>query len=227
MTRLRNMTLLVAAVAIGLGVGLTKNGLAAEFNWKMATSWGGGPLMEIGAKAFAKKVKFLTDGRVDIQVFTGGQLGSALKVSETVRNGVAQVGHTWMGYDWGKDMTTVLFGGFAGLTKDICVKWHDFGRNDFYSHHYAVVGNNESRKYCALGFITFSRQNTWVNLKAGRGTIKFEHLKAICEFDGFPLTPGMEVESELLYVNCSDSPRKALEKYIDLILRQKIGRAHV
>lgn len=114
MTRLRNMTLLVAAIAIGLGVGFTRSGLAAEFNWKMATSWGGGPLMEIGAKAFAKKVKFLTDGRVNIQVFTGGQLGSALKVSETVRNGVAEVGHTWMGYDWGKDMTTVLFGGFAG-----------------------------------------------------------------------------------------------------------------
>ncbi len=114
MTRLRNVTLLIAAVAIGTGVGLAKPGLAAEFNWKMATSWGGGPLMEIGAKAFAEKVKFLTDGRVEIQVFPGGQLGSALKVSETVRNGVAEVGHTWMGYDWGRDKTTVLFGGFAG-----------------------------------------------------------------------------------------------------------------
>jgi len=119
---------------------------------------------------------------------------------------------------------TMLSGGFAGITKDICVQWHDFGKNDFNSHHYAVVGNNKSRKYCTLGFITFSRQNTWVNLKAGRDTIEFEHLKAICEFDGFSLTPGMEVESELLYVNCSDSPQKALEKYIDLILRQSDGR---
>jgi TRAP-type mannitol/chloroaromatic compound transport system substrate-binding protein len=114
MIRLRKATLLVAATAIGLGLGLAKSGDAAEFNWKMATSWGGGPLMDIGAKAFADKVRFLTDGRVDIQVFPGGQLGSALKVSETVRNGVAEVGHTWMGYDWGKDKTTVVFGGFAG-----------------------------------------------------------------------------------------------------------------
>jgi len=31
-----------------------------------------------------------------------------------VKNGVAECGHTWMGYDWGADTTTVLFGGYAG-----------------------------------------------------------------------------------------------------------------
>lgn len=87
---------------------------AAEHEWKMATSWGGGPLMELGAKAFAEKVEMLTDGRVEIQVFTGGTLGKALNVSETVANGVAEAGHTWMGYDWGKDKAVVVFGGFAG-----------------------------------------------------------------------------------------------------------------
>jgi len=88
--------------------------VAAEVKWKMATSWGGGPLMEIGAQAFADKVAFMSNGRIEIEVFTGGTLGKALNVSETVRNGIAQVGHTWMGYDWGKDKATVVFGGFAG-----------------------------------------------------------------------------------------------------------------
>ena len=114
MTMLRKLTLLGAALLAGAGLMLAERAAAADVKWKMATSWGGGPLMEIGAKAFAEKVAFLTDGRVEIQVFPGGQLGSALKVSETVRNGVAQVGHTWMGYDWGQDKTTVVFGGFAG-----------------------------------------------------------------------------------------------------------------
>ncbi len=86
----------------------------AEHKWKMATSWGGGPLMELGAKAFAERVHQLTDGRVEVQVFPGGTLGKALNVSETVANGIAQAGHTWMGYDWGKDKTAVVFGGFAG-----------------------------------------------------------------------------------------------------------------
>ncbi len=114
MTLFRKLTLLAAATGIGISLGLSNDGLAAETKWKMATSWGGGPLMEIGAKAFAEKVKFLTNGRIEIQVFPSGQLGSGLKVSETVRKGVAEVGHTWMGYDWGRDKTTVVFGGFAG-----------------------------------------------------------------------------------------------------------------
>jgi len=85
-----------------------------SYSWKMATAWSGGPLMEIGAKAFAEKLDFLSGGRMKIQVFPGGSLGNALKVSETVKNGVAEMGHTWMGYDWGADPTTVLFGGYAG-----------------------------------------------------------------------------------------------------------------
>jgi TRAP-type mannitol/chloroaromatic compound transport system substrate-binding protein len=86
----------------------------ATYNWKMATGWAGGPLMDIGSKAFAEKMDQLSGGRFKIQVFPGGALGNALKVPETVKNGVAECGHTWMGYDWGKDPTTVLFGGYAG-----------------------------------------------------------------------------------------------------------------
>ena len=71
-------------------------------------------LMELGAEAFAERVSQMTEGRVEIEVFPAGTLGKALDVSNTVKRGVADVGHTWMGYDWGKDKTTVLFGGFAG-----------------------------------------------------------------------------------------------------------------
>lgn len=85
-----------------------------SYNWKMATGWPGGPIMEIGAKAFAERMEFLSGGRFKIQTFPGGGLGNALKVPDTVKNGLAECGHTWMGYDWGKDVTTVLFGGYAG-----------------------------------------------------------------------------------------------------------------
>jgi hypothetical protein len=57
MNMLKKSTLLGAAVAFSAVVGSAQ---AAEHNWKLAASWGGGPLMEIGAKAFAEKVKFLT-----------------------------------------------------------------------------------------------------------------------------------------------------------------------
>src|SRR5687767_15950425 len=84
------------------------------YNWKMATGWASGPLMDIGAKGFAERMAQLSGGRFKIQTFPGGALGNALKVPETVKNGVAECGHTWMGYDWGKDPSTVLFGGYAG-----------------------------------------------------------------------------------------------------------------
>lgn len=84
------------------------------YNWKMATGWAGGPLMDIGAKAFAERMNQLSGGRFKIQTFPGGGLGNALKVPDTVKNGLAECGHTWMGYDWGKDVTTALFGGYAG-----------------------------------------------------------------------------------------------------------------
>jgi len=87
---------------------------AASYSWKMATAWPGGPLTDIGANAFAHKLEALSGGRMKVQTFPGGALGNALKVPETVKNGVADMGHTWMGYDWGADPTTVLFGGYAG-----------------------------------------------------------------------------------------------------------------
>ncbi|MEO7402511.1 MAG: TRAP transporter substrate-binding protein DctP [Burkholderiales bacterium] len=101
-----------AAVLVALPAAAQTGG--ASYNWKMATGWPGGPLMDIGAKAFAERMDQLSGGRFKIQTFPGGALGNALKVPETVKNGLAECGHTWIGYDWGKDPTTVLFGGYAG-----------------------------------------------------------------------------------------------------------------
>ena len=61
---------------------------AKEYKWKMATSWSGGVNFEVGAKAFAEKIKYLSDGKINIQAFPGGTLGKAFKVSSTVKNGV-------------------------------------------------------------------------------------------------------------------------------------------
>lgn len=114
MSRISKISQLTGAAALAVGMSLSAPASAQEHEFKMATGWGGGPLLEIGAQAFADKVAELTDGRVAIEVFPGGTLGPALKVSETVQQGVADMGHTWIGYDWGIDPTAVLFGGYAG-----------------------------------------------------------------------------------------------------------------
>lgn len=113
MSLVRKFVLLAAVAVMGAGLTPAKDA-AAQTKWKMATSWGGGPLMEIGAKALAEQIEFLTEGRIKVQVFPSGTLSKGLDVRSAVRKGVAEIGHTWMGYDWGKDKTTVLFGGYAG-----------------------------------------------------------------------------------------------------------------
>ena len=108
---------MAAAALVAAGATTMPAAFAADaktHKFSMATAWSGGPLMDIGAKAFADEVKSRSGGRIQIEVFPAGTLGPALKVTETVKNGVAQMGHTWAGYDWGTDPTTVLFGGYAG-----------------------------------------------------------------------------------------------------------------
>ncbi|MBC6404851.1 MAG: TRAP transporter substrate-binding protein DctP [Rhodospirillales bacterium] len=112
---MKRRTVIGAAAGVLALAGLGGQAAAQEeHSFSMATSWGGGPLMEIGAMAFAEAVAELSNGRIEIEVFPAGTLGPGLKVSETVKNGVADMGHTWIGYDWGADPTAVLFGGFAG-----------------------------------------------------------------------------------------------------------------
>ncbi|WP_320177691.1 TRAP transporter substrate-binding protein DctP [Roseovarius pacificus] len=102
----------LAAPAVALAP--TASRAQNKLKFRMATSWSGGFTMELMADAYAKEVARLTGGRIEIETYPGGTLGSALEVSDLIRNGVADMGSTWMGYDWGEDRTTILFAGFAG-----------------------------------------------------------------------------------------------------------------
>ncbi len=53
--------------------------------------------MDIGAKPFAERTAAVSGGHFQIQTVPGGAPGNALRVPETVKNGVAECGHTWMG----------------------------------------------------------------------------------------------------------------------------------
>jgi TRAP-type mannitol/chloroaromatic compound transport system substrate-binding protein len=114
MTFVARLKAMAGAAAAAALLSLAPGAQAQEHSFTMATSWAGGPLMEIGAQAFANRVKEMSGGRIVIEVFPAGTLGEPLKVTETVSNGLADMGHTWIGYDWGVDPTVVLFGGYAG-----------------------------------------------------------------------------------------------------------------
>ena len=114
----------LAAAALGSTAFTASAPATAAENWSMATPWGGGPLLEYNAKGVAKDIEFLSNDEIKVEVFPGGTLGKALKVSDTVKKGVAQIGHNWAGYDWGIDRTGVLFGGFSGtMSHEKFVHW--------------------------------------------------------------------------------------------------------
>ena len=103
-------------LALGLGLAALPHTATAQdtVTLSMATPWSGGHWLEIGANSYAEIVEQITDGRIKIEVYPAGSLGSALKVTETVQNGIADMGHAWGGYDWSVDRTSALFGGWPG-----------------------------------------------------------------------------------------------------------------
>lgn len=88
-------TLMVATVFTGCGGssngGGSAEGGAAEYTWKMAlNSTEGDNAYDIGA-AFKEKIEELTDGRVQVDLYGGAQLGSTVEVLEGMSVGVADV----------------------------------------------------------------------------------------------------------------------------------------
>ena len=116
----------VRLALIMAAIGLYCSALSAkaeEVHWTMAT-WGGGLWFEVGAKNFAHRVEQMTDGRVKIDVAAPGTIGNPLKITETVQNGVAEVGLQWPAYDIGIDKAGVIFAGWSGgLTPEEYMFW--------------------------------------------------------------------------------------------------------
>jgi len=80
-----------------------------EFKWKMVMPWSKGLLFYDFAQHFADSVKLASGGRLDIKVFSAGELVGATETFDAVSKGSAQVGHDWPGYWKGKNENFVSF----------------------------------------------------------------------------------------------------------------------
>lgn len=68
--------------------------LSKKFKWKMVTTWPANfPIFQEGAERFADDVRVMTNGRLDIHVYAGGELVPPLQVFDAVSNGVVEMGH--------------------------------------------------------------------------------------------------------------------------------------
>ncbi len=64
------------------------------FKWKMVTTWPANfPIFQEGAQKFSEDVKMMSRGRLEIQVYAGGELVPALQVFDAVSQGTVEMGH--------------------------------------------------------------------------------------------------------------------------------------
>jgi len=104
----------LALVACG-GTGENNGSVAVSdpgktFHWKMVTTWPANfPIFQEGPENFAREVKKMSNGRLDIQVFAGGELVPALGVFDAVSQGSVEMGHGSPYYWAGKIPAAQIF----------------------------------------------------------------------------------------------------------------------
>ncbi|PHS70623.1 MAG: ABC transporter substrate-binding protein [Methylophaga sp.] len=64
------------------------------YHWKMVTTWPPGfPVLQEGAERFAQNIKNMSNGRLNIKVYAGGELIPPLQTFDAVSQGTVEMGH--------------------------------------------------------------------------------------------------------------------------------------
>lgn len=64
------------------------------YRWKMVTTWPPGfPVLQEGAERFAENLREMSNGRLQISVYAGGELIPALQTFDAVSQGTVEMGH--------------------------------------------------------------------------------------------------------------------------------------
>ncbi len=80
-----------------------------RFRWKMVTAWPPNfPIFQEGAERFAREIKIMSGGRLNIQVFAGGQLVPSLQTFDAVSQGTVEMGHG-AAYYWAGSVPAAQF----------------------------------------------------------------------------------------------------------------------
>jgi TRAP-type mannitol/chloroaromatic compound transport system substrate-binding protein len=96
----------VAATTVNAPAVLAKK----TYNWKMVTTWPPKlPVLQDGCERLAKRIGELSDGRIRIQVFAGGELVPPLESFQAVSDGTVEVGSGASYYWAGKEPATQWF----------------------------------------------------------------------------------------------------------------------
>ena len=156
---LKTASIAAAAAATGSLIGCTtqnKNETSTQtskekFEWKMVTTWPPHfPILGEFADRLAEWIGHMSDGRLKIHVYGGGELVPALESFDAVSQGVAEMGHGAAYYWAGKIPAAQFFGSVPfGMNAQQVNSWLYYGGGlelwrDLYSQYNLfpfVVGN--------------------------------------------------------------------------------------
>jgi TRAP-type mannitol/chloroaromatic compound transport system substrate-binding protein len=99
------------------------------FHWKLVTTWPPNfPIFQTGIEKFAKDIALMSDGRLKIQVFAGGELVPALQAFDAVSQGAVQMEHG-ASYYWAGKVPAVQFMSAVpfGMTAKAMNAWLYYG----------------------------------------------------------------------------------------------------
>ncbi len=100
-----------------------------HFEWKLVTTWPKNfPGLGAGPENFAKFINKMSDGRLTVKVYGGGEIVPALEVFSAVSQGTAEMGHGGAYYWKGKIPSSFFFAAVPfGLTAQEMNGWLHYG----------------------------------------------------------------------------------------------------
>ena len=116
MTQSIDRRLLLTGAALPLATPATAQ--TSVKTWRMVTSWPRNlPGPGTSATRLAQRIKLMSGGRLDVQVFAAGEIVPAFGVLDAVGNGTVEMGHTASLFWQGKEPAAAFFTGIPfGLT---------------------------------------------------------------------------------------------------------------
>ena len=99
------------------------------YRWKLVTTWPPNfPILGEGCTLFAEKVREMSGGRMEVEVYGGGELVPALEAFEAVSTGGVELGHAAPYYWAGKAPASQLFAGVPfGMNAQTVNAWLQSG----------------------------------------------------------------------------------------------------
>lgn len=111
-----------------------------KYEWKMVTTWSPHfPVLGEGADELAKTIEVMSEGRIKIQVYGGGELVPPLETFDAVSQGLSEMGHSASYYWAGKAPASQFFTSvpFGMSSKDTYNWFYEGGGMELWNEVYS------------------------------------------------------------------------------------------